>query len=194
MPSRRSVLTTILSVPPALLLPATFARAQDALPLPPTPSCGDDVGLTASQTAGPFYLPDAPLKRDLFVDVAEGRRILLAGFVTDVQCKPIEGAVVEIWHADQEGEYDNAGYRLRGHQITDSTGRWSFLTIETHQYGSRTAHYHFRVKAPDRALLTTQLYFPDHPRNKTDSIFDPRLVMKIGEDGSRRIGRFDFVV
>jgi protocatechuate 3,4-dioxygenase beta subunit len=194
MPSRRSVLATILSVSPALLLPATFSRAQDALPLPPTPSCGDDVQPTASQTAGPFYRPDSPLKRDLFADVAEAPRILLAGFVTDADCAPIEGAAVEIWHADLDGEYDIAGTRLRGHQITDSAGRWSFLTIETHQYGSRTAHYHFRVKAPDRGLLTTQLYFPDHPRNRTDSIFDPRLVLKMREDGSRRVGRFDFVV
>jgi protocatechuate 3,4-dioxygenase beta subunit len=193
MPSRRSLLATILSVPPAMLM-GRFAGAQQALPLPPTPSCGDHVEVTASQTAGPFYRPRSPLKHNLLTEVPKGRPILLAGFVVDQHCAPIADAIVEIWHADRDGEYDNVGFRLRGHQITDASGQWSFLTIETHQYASRTAHYHFRVKAPDRELLTTQLYFPDHPQNAADRMFDPRLLLRVREDGNRRIGRFDFVV
>ncbi len=33
-------------------------------------------------------------------------------------------ALVELWHSDENVNYDNGGYRLRGHQFTDAEGRW----------------------------------------------------------------------
>ena len=193
-PTRRSILASILSVPPALMMGAGRAGAQTPLPLPPTPSCGDEPALTAAQTAGPFYTPNAPLKRDLGADVSGGRPITLAGFVVDRNCKPLPGALVEVWHADEKGAYDNAGFRLRGHQIADEAGRWGFTTIVTSHYSFRTAHYHFRVQVPRGRTLVTQLYFPDDPHNKADRLFDRRLVMRMSGDASHRLGRFDFVM
>jgi len=61
-------------------------------------------------------------------------------------------------------------------------------------FRAESAHYHFRVERPDGSLLTTQLYFPDHPRNATDRLYDPRLVLDLGMQGGQRIGRFDFVI
>ncbi|MGU3399863.1 intradiol ring-cleavage dioxygenase [Brucellaceae bacterium D45D] len=189
-PTRRSVLASLLALPPAIAL-----RAQAETPhLALTPACGDETALTPSQTAGPFYTPNAPLKQDLSADAPGGRGLILAGFVLDRDCLPRPGALVEIWHADQHGEYDNQGHRLRGHQLTDAQGRWGFSTIETQHYSFRTAHYHFRVARPDGSLLTTQLYFPNHPRNATDHLFDPRLVLDISLHEGQRVGRFDFVV
>ncbi len=192
-PTRRTVLASILAVPPVLAM-REGAFGQQTLPLDLTPSCGEPPKPTASQTAGPFYTPKAPLKHDLAADVGSGKPITLAGFVVDRDCKPISGAMVEIWHADEKGEYDNDGFRLRGHQLTDQAGRWGFTTIVTPNYSFRTAHYHFRVRRPGGRVLTTQLYFPDHPRNRNDSLFDPRLVMRMSRDGERQVGRFDFVV
>ncbi|GEC37770.1 hypothetical protein EME01_18420 [Sinorhizobium meliloti] len=100
--------------------------------------------------------------------------------------------MVEIWHADERGEYDNDGYRWRAYQLTDDAGRWGFDTILTQHYSFRTAHYHIRVQPRGGEVLTTQLYFPDHPRNHGDRLFDPRLVMALDDD--RSTGRFDFVV
>lgn len=194
-PTRRSILATILTVPPAMLLRGGAAGAQDgALGLPLTPSCGDDPKPTVAQTAGPFYTPDSPLKRDLFADAPRGRPMTIAGFVVDARCKPLPGALVEIWHADEQGEYDNTGYRLRGHERTDDAGRWGFTTIETEPYTGRTAHYHFRVQAPGRRPLITQLYFPDNPGNRADRLFDSRLVLQMSQAAGRRVGRFNFVV
>lgn len=119
---------------------------------------------------------------------------MLAGFVLDTRCRLIPGALVEIWHADQEGNYDNEGYRLRARQFTDAAGRWGFSTIEAQHYAFRTAHYHFRISAPQGRPLTTQIYFPDHPRNATDPLFDDRLVMTRADQGGQRIGRYDFVI
>ena len=190
--SRRSVLAALAALPPAALLAPQSLLAQ-ALQLPLTPACGDDKP-TPSQTAGPYYRPSSPQRRDLRTEFGHGNPMDLAGFVVDTQCRPLSNVMVEIWHADDAGRYDNSGFRLRGHQLTDAQGRWAFETILTQHYSVRTAHYHFRVQRPEGRALITQLYFPDHPRNAGDSIFDPRLLMKVSRQGERQMGRFDFVV
>lgn len=190
--TKRSFLIALLSTPPALSLGNAASGAVTGPPL--TPGCAETHEPTVAQTAGPFYTAGAPLKRDLRADAAGGRPITLAGFVLDGRCRAVPNARVEIWHADREGRYDNAGFALRGHQFTDEAGRWGFTTIVTQHYSFRTAHYHFRVTRPDGRRLTTQLYLPDHPRNQGDHLFDPRLLLQVDERGSSRIGRFDFVV
>lgn len=189
---RRTVLSTLLAVP-ALPLAGGVARAQD-LPLTPTPACADGDAPTVAQTAGPFFTPDAPLKHDLAGDAPGGEPILIGGFVVDRRCLPLPGALLEIWHADEAGRYDNEGFRLRGHGFTDERGVWSFRTIVPGLYPGRTRHYHFRVQRPAGRVLTTQLYFPDETGNARDRIFDTRLVMATGDGPEGRLGRFDFVL
>lgn len=160
--------------------------------LAPTPNCTGDAAETPPQTEGPYYRPDAPRRSTLGAPSLDQSAFALCGFVLDTDCKPIPGAIVEIWHADHRGAYDNEDFGGRGYQLTDPGGRWGFDTITTHHYAFRTAHYHFRIKVPDSPLLTTQLYFPDHPRNADDPLFDARLVMTVSSDRSR--GRYDFVL
>lgn len=185
-PTRRSVIATLAALPPAALL-AQAARLE------PTPACGDDAA-TPAQTAGPYYKPSSPERQDLRQDVKMGEHIDLAGHVLDTSCRPLAGVIVEIWHADHAGRYDNRGFRLRGWQRTDVTGRWAFRTIVPQFYSQRTAHYHFRVQPNGGRALITQLYFPGHPRNAGDGIFDSRLLMSVTQAGSARAGRFDFVL
>lgn len=188
--SRRSVLTALAALPPAAMLMPRELLAQASV-LEPTPACG---AATPAQTAGPFYKPASPQRRDLRSEVGRGKPMDLAGFVVDTRCNPLAGVLVEIWHADDKGNYDNTGFRLRGHQRTDAQGRWAFETLVTQHYSQRTAHYHFRVQAPGGRALVTQLYFPDHPRNAADGIFDPRLLMRMSRQADRQLGRFDFVL
>lgn len=189
--TRRTVLKALLAVPPSLAFLSDRMIAQ-AADLSLTPSCAGDEEETLEQTQGPFYRPDAPLRSSLGPAAAGQSAFTLCGFVIDTRCNPVPGAIVEIWHADHEGNYDNHGLGWRGHQVTDAKGRWGFDTIMTHHYSFRTAHYHFRIKVPGRPLLTTQLYLPDHPRNENDHLFDPRLLMTL--DRKNVVGRFDFVV
>ena len=193
-PTRRSLLTAILTLPPALILgggqPARSASGR----LAPTPACGEEAENTPALTTGPYYRSDAPFRHDLRADAVGGRSLTLAGFVVDTDCTLIPGALVEIWHADHQGNYDNEGHRLRAQQFTDAAGRWGFSTIETRHYAFRTAHYHFRIRIPNGRMLTTQIYFPDDPRNAEDPLFDARLVMTRIDEGERRIGRYDFVI
>lgn len=186
--SRRRLLHGGLAASALLLLPAA-GRAE----LPLTPACDADGPATPRQTEGPFYTRDTPEKADFRAD-AEGEPLLLAGFVLDRRCRPVAQALVDLWHADAAGRYDNAGFRLRGHQITDAEGRFAFATIVPGAYPGRTLHYHVKVQAPGGPLLTTQLYFPDHPGNARDRLFDPALLMTLEQAGQERLGRFDFVV
>lgn len=189
-PHRRALLAALAAWP---ALPLVGARAQEPR-LELTPECPDSDEPTVAQTEGPFFTPGAPFKHDLAADVPEGEPILIGGFVLDTRCRPVPRTAVQLWHADARGRYDNEGYRLRGHQLTDARGLWWFSTIVPGLYPGRTRHYHVKVQRPDGGVLTTQLYFPDEPANRRDRIFDPRLVMHVSGAGADRLGRFDFVV
>jgi protocatechuate 3,4-dioxygenase beta subunit len=102
--------------------------------------------------------------------------------------------LVDLWHADDSGEYDNAGFRLRGHQFTDAEGRYLFRTIAPASYRGRTRHLHVKVAAQYRPVLTTQLYFPDEPQNQRDPLFRPELLMRVSRSGELMRARFDFVL
>jgi protocatechuate 3,4-dioxygenase beta subunit len=123
-----------------------------------------------------------------------GTRIVVEGTVLTTDCQPVSRTVVDFWQADAHGEYDNVGYRLRGHQLTDDDGRYRLETVVPGIYPGRTRHFHVNVQAPGRRLLTTQLYFPDEPQNDRDGIFDRRLVLRIRGGGGAKLGTFVFVV
>jgi protocatechuate 3,4-dioxygenase beta subunit len=162
--------------------------------LAPTPDCGDDDEPTPTQTAGPFFKPRSPLRASLVEPGMAGTPIVLSGRVFARDCRPVAGALLDFWHADDEGEYDNAGFRLRGHQFADAQGRWKIETIVPGVYPGRTRHFHVRVQPKGGRVLTTQLYFPDEPRNRRDFLFDPELLMAVREQDGRREGRFHFVL
>ena len=162
--------------------------------LAPTPACRDGDEPTVRQTEGPFFKPRSPERSDLRVPGAGGRPLELSGFVLTRSCRPLSGAVVDLWHADDKGEYDNIGFRYRGHVITGSNGAFRFRTIVPALYSGRTRHYHVKVQAPGSRLLTTQLYFPNEPANLRDGLFHHELLMRVADGGDGLAGRFDFVL
>jgi protocatechuate 3,4-dioxygenase beta subunit len=161
--------------------------------LAPTPACDDGDDATPEQTEGPFFTPDSPERTSFLESGIEGTRLVLAGSVLATDCTPVAGALLDFWHADAQGEYDNEGYRLRGHQFADRRGRYRLETIVPGVYTGRTRHIHVKVQAPDRPVLTTQLYFPGEPGNDSDSIFDPSLLVELRRSDTGA-ARFDFVL
>ena len=156
---------------------------------------------TRSQTAGPFYTPGTPRRSNLREPGTTGEPLVFEGLVLTPDCRPVGGAVVDIWHCDEHGRYDNDGFRYRGHQFTDAAGAYRFETIRPKRYTGRTPHIHVRVQAEATRLLTTQVYFPDRKTdNARDFIFRDDLVMRLardgggGGDGGVWRGRFDFVL
>lgn len=123
-----------------------------------------------------------------------GTQLQLSGRVFDRQCQPQSGAVLDFWQADASGRYDNAGYRLRGHQSTSADGRYTLKTVIPGEYPGRTEHIHVKVSAPGRPTLTTQLYFPGVAGNNRDSIFDQSLLIRLDDSAPVRVGAFDFVL
>jgi protocatechuate 3,4-dioxygenase beta subunit len=191
--TRRTLLTAFLTLP---LIDAARMRthAQDAQLVPLTLSCDDDHDLTLEREAGPFFRPNSPNERDLYRDAPGGERVTVAGFVFDNRCRPLPGSLIEIWQADEHGDYDSVGFRLRGHQFTDAQGRWWFNTIIPALYPGRTRHFHFKVQRPGGRVVTTQLYLPGEPRNADDQLFHETLLLDMKQTGDGRFGRFDFVV
>jgi protocatechuate 3,4-dioxygenase beta subunit len=169
--------------------PLTFAQSAA-----PTPQCRDGDAATIRQTEGPYFKPSSPRRADLVEPDSKGQLIELEGQVLSRSCRPVERALVDLWHADERGEYDNAGFRYRAHLFTDGEGRYRFRTILPALYPGRTRHYHIKVQAPERPLLTTQLYFPDEPANRRDGLFRSDLLMRVAEAPGGLSARFDFIL
>jgi len=74
---------------------------------------------TAAQTEGPYYKAGAPERTTLVDDQTNGDLLLLTGQVMTTACEPLAGAVVDVWQADEHGEYDNVGYQMRGRVTTE---------------------------------------------------------------------------
>jgi protocatechuate 3,4-dioxygenase beta subunit len=150
--------------------------------------------LTPEQTEGPYYKEGSPQRERLAEAGAPGQKLILTGSVRSSNCRPLARAELQFWQADAGGEYDNSGFRLRGHEFTDARGQYRVQTIVPGQYPGRTRHIHVKVQARGGPVLTTQLYFPGEAQNRDDSIFDPALLLPVSKSGSTWTARFDFVI
>jgi protocatechuate 3,4-dioxygenase beta subunit len=163
-------------------------------PLSPTPACHDGDEPTLAQTEGPFFKPSSPERVELIEAGMAGQPIALVGFVLSRNCKPIAGALLEFWQADDKGQYDNSGFRLRGHQFTDADGRYRLKSIVPGAYPGRTRHFHVKVQPSGGRVLTTQLYFPGEAKNRSDGLFRKELLVRTAKNEGWLAGRFDFVL
>jgi len=168
-----------------------LARAALAQDLPLTPACGPQAALTPRQTEGPFYTPDTPQRSSLVEPGSKAERLVLSGRVVSPQCRPVARALLDFWHCDDQGEYDNVGFRYRGHLYADAEGRFRLETIFPAIYPGRARHIHVKVKAPGRRILTTQLYFPGDAR---DGLWRPELVVAMARAQVVRLAAFQFIV
>ena len=198
--SRRRALQQSVHAAAALALPWVWrsASAQAALPLRPTPS----------QTEGPFYpltLPadsDADLLQNGKLGPPRGQPLALSGSLTDVQGKPLQGALVEIWQCDADGHYHHPSDGARadpafqgfGRCVVAADGQWRFRTLHPVPYTGRTPHIHVKVRLGTRELLTTQLYVQGDPGNARDFLWqrmneadrnNVTLPYEAGNDGLR---------
>jgi protocatechuate 3,4-dioxygenase beta subunit len=198
--TRRRVIRTMLVAPVVLTAPSFLASCGTAASadtlLSPTPACddGDQDDPTLSQTEGPYFTPNSPERRSLLEDGVQGTPLVVTGFVLTRTCRPVANALLDFWQADGNGEYDNAGYRLRGHQFTGTDGAFRLETVMPGLYPGRTRHIHVKAQAPSQSILTTQLYFPGESRNASDGIFDASLLMEMSGTASAPEARFNFVL
>ncbi len=181
--SRRQLLGLLGSAGAAALARGRRALAQPGVAAGPLEPALDCV-VTPRQTEGPYFT-DARLERsDIRLDpttrqIKEGLPLELRFQVSRVEggtCRPLPGAVVDVWQCDAEGAYsdvrdfggrfDTRGQKfLRGYQVTDRAGATQFTTIYPGWYPGRAVHIHFKVRVDPAAgrgeELTSQLYFDD---------------------------------
>jgi protocatechuate 3,4-dioxygenase beta subunit len=164
-----------------------------------------------TEITGPLLLGEdrvTPADADLTAQHAgepQGQRIIVTGRVLDSGGRPVPGTLVEIWQPNAAGRYRHAvdnhaapldpNFTGAGRCLTDSAGRYRFVTIKpgsypwrNHPNAWRPAHIHFSLFG--RAFtqrLVTQMYFPGDPLFSQDPIFNS--VPEAARD--RMISRFD---
>jgi protocatechuate 3,4-dioxygenase beta subunit len=115
-----------------------------------------------------------------------GQRLRLAGRVLDSDGRPVPNTLIEIWQANASGRYvddSDPGYMPidpnftgAGRCLTDSEGRYHFITIRPAAYTGRSplfrpAHIHVSLFGPSLgSRLITQCYFEDDPLIERDPI------------------------
>ena len=154
---------------------------------------------TEATVEGPFYwvgAPDVPLGANLGEGVP-GEPALYCGRVTDIEGRPLAGALLDVWSGDGEGNYDvqlsdPPKMRGRGRLRTDDEGRYYFWSIKPSAYpipddattgtmlrklgrpNWRPGHLHVMVKAQGHVPLTTHLFVSDSRYLDTDAVFAVR--------------------
>jgi hydroxyquinol 1,2-dioxygenase len=188
--------------PEFILLSDTIGLSMMVVSLQHARACGTTQGATEPTEAtveGPFYwagAPDMPLGGDIGEGVP-GEPALYMGRVTDLDGKPIAGAVLDVWSGDGEGKYDvqlspEPTMRARGRFRTDAQGRYWFWSIKPEYYPIpddgpvgemlratnrsiyRPGHIHMMLSAEGHVPLTTHLFVANSPYINEDAVFGKR--------------------
>jgi len=151
--------------------------------------------ISLSEVTGPLFGYDIIKANDFdltkqHAGVPIGERIVVSGRVLDANARPVTNTLVEIWQANAAGRYPHKrdqhnaptdpNFTGAGRTMTDSEGRYRFVTIRPGEYpwrnhynAWRPAHIHFSLFGPAFATrLVTQMYFPGDPLFDQDPIFN----------------------
>lgn len=150
---------------------------------------------TEATVFGPFFVEDSPAV-ELGGDIsggAPGQSCWVEGTVTDVTGRPVSGARIEVWEADEDGfydvQYDDDRTSGRGHLFTDDDGAYRFWGVTPTPYPiphdgpvgkmldavgrspMRASHLHFKVDAPGMRTLVTHIFVRGDELLDSDSVF-----------------------
>jgi catechol 1,2-dioxygenase len=162
---------------------------------------------TTTDILGPFYRPGAPFRTDLVQKGTKGQVLYFNGTVFAKDGKsPLKNALVEIWHCNENGVYDNTSddYIYRAAFKTSNDGSYHFKTILPVPYRVsptlvRPAHIHMRISGTTKQDLVTQIYFKGDKYIPGDmSSSDPRSLNRILETSTNakneKTVKFDIVL
>ena len=168
---------------------------------------GRDCTTTQSDILGPYWSHNHPRRTILANSEEPGTRIFISGVVTADDCEtPIQNALVDIWHANDNGCYsvfqecqsgnsNNDPYNLRGIISTDQNGFYGFESIFPGYYAGRPRHFHYKITSPSGLELITQCYFEVDPLIDGDwEENHPGLVIPLEETENGLVGIFDIVM
>ncbi|MCX6612054.1 MAG: hypothetical protein NTW74_14520 [Acidobacteria bacterium] len=149
---------------------------------------------TSAEVLGPFFRKGAPDQRVLRAPGDPGFPLKVSGRVLNTKGQIVEGAKVDLWHADHGGLYDTKGYKYRAKLSPDAQGVYGVDTVMPGHYADRPAqHIHYLITAPGHKTLITQAYFatdpfyegnPDKNWNKIAEHRELVLPVKLFEGGA----------
>ncbi len=170
---------------------------------------------TADNVRGPFYRAGAPFRVRLADEDEPGQRLTISGRLTGLpDCRPLGGAVLDVWQTNARGLYSNLlgirdphdpkTFRLRGRFRTSAEGFYRIDTIVPGHYPlgflTRPRHIHLVATSPAYRTLVTQLFFAgDRYLARDPWVKDELVIELIGEDspgtpGPRYHGHFDIAL
>jgi catechol 1,2-dioxygenase len=152
---------------------------------------------TTANLLGPFWRMNSPKTKSgdtIIRSPTPGPAIFVNCWLKDQAGKPIEGAIVDIWHSSPEGFYEQqdpnqADMNLRGQFTTDAKGHFNFRSVKpagypipidgpagllvnaANRHNYRPAHLHFLVFKEGFKTLISQVYDSTDPRLDTDVQF-----------------------
>ena len=201
LPAATSTQVTNTAVPAASVTTAPTAKpAATATALPAaTATTASSVNcaalkLSSELTEGPYYKANPPQKNSLVEPNTTGARVVMTGYVLTADCKPVANAKVDVWQADEKGNYDNSGYKYRGYVMTDANGKYSIETVIPGEYPGRTEHIHVKVWLPGGKVLTTQVFFPGVAHNATDGLYTANMLATMSDTPTGKLAQINFVV
>jgi protocatechuate 3,4-dioxygenase beta subunit len=155
--------TTLIKLPKSFAQTTYTITAATRLNPPQQQQCAT----TEPTIQGQEYKAGPPFRQGQdFAKGLQGPRLQLTGrrVLSPMECKPVQGAILDIWQADSSGNYDNKGFNLRGKITTDKDGKYVLYTIYPRRLhigttAIRPSHIHVMVGVPDQPILTTQVYF-----------------------------------
>lgn len=135
---------------------------------PSAPVSAQELVPTTADDLGPFHRKGSIYRGKLTPPFEPGSQIVITGRVWGFDTKrPLAGAVLDLWHADDTGDYEGpeGDVRLRIRALTDEQGYYEYETVYPGHYQGRPAHIHYIVAASGYESLTTQLYFRGDENN-----------------------------
>lgn len=154
-------------------------------------------GATENTVLGPFHVDGAPERQmgDTVSEDGKGEELYVSGTVVDIDGNPIDGAMIDVWQASDDGFYDNQQpdvqpeHNLRGIFHTGADGHFAYRAVMPRYYGIpddgpvgqmlqalgrgniRPAHLHFIVAAPGFDPVTTHIFVKGDPYLTDDAVF-----------------------
>lgn len=198
------VVTTLFRVGEDSELAASFAitAMPTQIPTPtarPTPvriESGPLGCITTPWGGRDGYRPDAPLTTTLGAAAGYTDRLIVSGTVYAADCvTPLSGALLEVWHADANGSYDQSDFQAR--IFTDDAGHYEFTTIKPQPYLAYNqfipARIHYQVSYPGAPTVATQIFFQGDPflRREVTSSVQRRLMLPLTIEGGISRATFD---
>lgn len=128
---------------------------------------------------GPYYKPDSPFRSKIVPDDNKGEKLVVTGRLLRNDCNtPVPGAVIDIWQANESGNYEDEWYR--GRITSDKEGNFVFESVIPKGYGEGTGkrppHIHFKVFENGAEIITSQMFFPEISGTEG---FDDAYIMKL---------------